>query len=372
MTAQQTAFFYDEKCFWHGTAGLFSLFLPVGRWVQPPAGAGLADSPESKRRILSLLQVSDLAPHLAFTSAPMATEDALRRVHPTAYLQKFKALSDAGGGEVGFVAPFGPGSYEIAAQGAGLAVQLVDDVITRRYQNGYALCRPGGHHCMPDQAMGFCLLANVPIAIEEARARHGIGKVAILDWDVHHGNGTQHIYYERDDTLVISLHQEGCFPPGYGGAADRGAGLGEGYNVNVPLLPGSGHEAYAYAMDRIVEPAIDRFRPELIVVSSGLDANGADPLARMLAHAGTYRLLTERTMALAEKHCGGRLALVHEGGYAESIVPFCGVAIMEALSGRASGVEDPTLAMFEAWQPNARHVALQRAMIDEMAALHGL
>lgn len=372
MRSLQTAFFYDEKCFWHGTAGLFSLFLPVGRWVQPPAAAGLADSPESKRRILSLLQVSELAPHLAFSTAPAAGFETLQRIHSRAYLEQFKALSDAGGGELGLVAPFGPGSYEIAAQGAGLAVQLVDDVIARRYQNGYALCRPGGHHCMPDQAMGFCLLANVPVAVEEARARHGLGKVAILDWDVHHGNGTQHIYYERDDTLVISLHQEGCFPPGYGGAQDRGAGRGEGCNMNIPLLPGSGHEAYAYAMKKMVAPAIRRFRPELIVVSSGLDANAADPLARMLAHSGTYRLLAKEIMELADELCDGRLALVHEGGYSETIVPFCGLAIMEALSGRSGGVEDPTLAMFEAWQPPARQVALQCQLIDEMASLHGL
>jgi len=369
MSDLKTAFYADEKCFWHGTAGLFSLFLPVGRWVQPPAGAGLADSPESKRRILSLLQVSDLAPQLAFPTAPLASEEALRRIHPAAYLDQFKALSDAGGGEVGVIAPFGPGSYEIARQATGLAITAVDDVLTRRYRNGYALCRPGGHHCLPDQAMGFCLLANVAIAVEEARARHGVGKVAILDWDVHHGNGTQHIFYERDDTLVISLHQEGCFPPGYSGASDRGTGRGLGYNLNIPLLPGSGHAAYLYAMERLVVPAIERFRPELIVVSSGLDANGADPLARMLAHSGTFRALTEQVMALAEAHCGGRLALVHEGGYAEAIVPFCGVAIMEALSGAASGVVDPSLALFEAWQPSLRQVALQQQLMDEMAVL---
>ena len=364
----KTAFFHDEKCLWHGTSGLFSLFLPVGRWVQPPAGAGLADSPESKRRILSLLQVSELADKLVFTSAPLATEEALLRVHPQSYLEKFKTMSDTSGGEIGVIAPFGPGSYEIAKQAAGLAVQVVDDVLTRHYQNGYALCRPGGHHCLPETPMGFCLLANVAIAVEEAIAKHGLERVAILDWDVHHGNGTQHIFYERDDVLTISVHQEGCFPPGYSGAADRGAGRGEGYNINVPLLPGSGHDAYLHAMQQIVTPALDRFRPELIVVSSGLDANGADPLARMLAHAGTFRAMTEHVMALADRHCDGRLALVHEGGYAEAIVPFCGVAIMEALSGERSGVEDPTLAMFEAWQPNERQVMLQRQLIDEMAA----
>lgn len=363
----RTAFLHDERCLWHGTAGLFSLFLPVGRWVQPPAGAGLADSPESKRRILSLLQVSSLAEVLEFGSAPTATEDDLLRIHAKAYLDEFKALSDAGGGELGFVAPFGPGSYEIAKLSAGLALHAVDGVITRRFRNAYALSRPGGHHCLRDRAMGFCLLSNVAVAVEAAIAKHQLGRVAIVDWDVHHGNGTQSMFYERDDVLFVSLHQEGCFPPGYGGAEDRGEGRGLGYNINVPLLPGSGHDAYLYAMDRIVVPAIDRFRPDLIVVSSGLDANGADPLARMLAHAGTFKEMSYRLLALADTHCEGRLAVVHEGGYAEAVVPFCGAAIMEALSGTDSDIVDPTREMFEAWQPNPRQRAFQRGLIDELA-----
>ncbi len=371
IAAMRTAFFHDERCLWHGNPGMFSLFLPVGGWVQPPAGAGLADSPESKRRILSLLQVSSLAEKIEFVGAQMADEQDLLRVHPRAYLDQFKSLSDAGGGDLGFIAPFGQGSYEIARRSAGLALQAVESVVTRRYKNAYALSRPGGHHCLPDKPMGFCLLANVAIAVEAAIARHGLQRVAILDWDVHHGNGTQTIFYERDDVLVISLHQEGCFPPGYSGAEDRGSGRGAGYNLNVPLLPGGGHDAYLYAMQRIVTPAIERFRPELIVVSSGLDANGVDPLARMLAHSGTFKALTLQTMALADRYCDGRLALVHEGGYAETCVPFCGHAVMEALCGEVSDVQDPMREILEAWQPSARFVALQRQLIDEMAAALG-
>ena len=363
-----TAFLHDEQCLWHGTAGLFSLFLPVGRWVQPPAGAGLADSPESKRRILSLLQVSSLASVLEFGGGRVATEEDLLRVHPRSYLDAFKALSDAGGGELGFVAPFGPGSYEIAKRSAGLAIEAVDGVMSGRWQNAYALSRPGGHHCLPDRAMGFCLLANVAIAVEAAIAAHGLGRVAIVDWDVHHGNGTQTIFEARDDVLFISLHQEGCFPPGYGGADDRGLGRGLGYNINIPLLPGSGHDAYVYAMDRIVLPALERFQPELIVVSSGLDANAADPLARMLATADTYRVMTQKLKDLARAHCGGRLALVHEGGYSEAVVPFCVVAVMEALSGHSSDVTDPTREMFQAWQPPARQCQFQRGLLDELAS----
>lgn len=369
---QPTAFFHDERCLWHSTAGQFALVLPVGGWVQPPAGAGLAESPESKRRAVSLLQVSGLAGRLDVRSAPAAGRTDLERVHPAAYLDRFAELSAAGGGELGPYAPFGPGSYDIARVSAGLAIAAVDGVVTGTFANAYAMSRPPGHHCLPDQPMGFCLLANIPVAIEAAKARHGLGRVVVLDWDVHHGNGTQAVYYERDDVLTISLHQEGCFPPGYSGADERGAGRGLGTNINVPLLPGGGHAAYQYAMQRIVVPAIERFAPDLIVVASGYDANGFDPLARMLLHSESYRALASQVKALAERHCDGRLVVVHEGGYAESYVPFCVHAVVETLANLRTEVQDPALDMFLAWQPNARFDALQRELIDEMAALHGL
>ena len=366
MTAK-TAFFHDERCLWHSTAGLFSLFLPVGGWVQPPAGAGLAESPETKRRIVSLLQVSSLAEKIPIVNAPMATEADLLRVHPQSYLSEFKTLSDGHGGELGPVAPFGPGSYDIAKVSAGLTIRAVDAVLRGEYGNAYVMSRPPGHHCLPDQPMGFCLLANIAIAVEAALANHDINRVAILDWDVHHGNGTQACFYDRDDVLTISMHQEGCFPPCYSGTGDRGEGKGQGYNINIPLNPGGGHDAYLYAMDKIVTPAIEKYQPDLIVVACGFDANAVDPLARMLAHSGTFKALTEKVKALAATHCDGNLVLVHEGGYAESCVPFCAHAVLEALAGEKSNVEDPTLEMFEAWQPNERVQALQREMLADLA-----
>ncbi|MGR8946960.1 MAG: class II histone deacetylase [Gammaproteobacteria bacterium] len=365
--AGKTAFFHDERCLWHSTAGLFSLFLPVGGWVQPPAGAGLAESPETKRRIVSLLQVSKLADQIAMAAAPSATNEDLLRIHPAAYLDEFKTLSDGNGGELGMVAPFGPGSFEIAKVSAGLTIGAVDHVLNGTYANAYVMSRPPGHHCLPHEPMGFCLLANIAIGVEAAFANHAIKRVAVLDWDVHHGNGTQACFYDRDDVLTISIHQEGCFPPGYSGAEERGVGAGEGFNINVPLLPGGGHDAYLYAMEKIVKPAIDDFSPDLIVVACGFDANAVDPLARMLAHSGTFAALTHKVKTLADQHCDGKLVLVHEGGYAESCVPFCAHAVLEELSGVQSDVVDPTLEMFEAWQPNRRVVDLQREMIDELA-----
>ncbi len=257
----KTGFFTDEKTFWH-IGGVQSLVLPVGGWVQPPSAAGFAESPDSKRRFLSLLQVSGLAAKLDMRSAAPASRADLLRIHPAGYLDEFKRISDTTGGNLGVGAPFGVGSYEIAALSAGLAMAAIDAVVSGGLKNAFSLSRPPGHHCLPDTPMGFCLLANIPVAIEAARAKHGVGRVAVVDWDVHHGNGTQTIYYEDPDTLTISLHQDRCFPPGYSGGEDRGAGKGEGTNINIPLLPGGGH---APIHDALAVASL--IRPEVITTS---------------------------------------------------------------------------------------------------------
>ncbi|KPA88141.1 class II histone deacetylase [Pseudomonas sp. RHF3.3-3] len=359
----KTAFFFDELSLWH-SAGLHALTLPVGGWVQPPSAAGHAESPETKRRLKNLMDVSGLTRQLAVRSAEPASDTDLLRVHPAHYLQRFQALSDAGGGSLGNDAPIGPGSFEIARLSAGLAIAAVEAVLLGEASNAYSLSRPPGHHCSADQAMGFCFFNNIAVAIETAKARHGLGKVAVLDWDVHHGNGTQAIYAERSDVLTISLHQEGCFPPGYSGAEDRGEGPAVGTNLNIPLLPGSGDDAYQYAMDTLVIPALERFEPELILVACGYDANAVDPLARMLLHSESFRLMTAKVRKVADRLCGGRLVLVHEGGYAEAYVPFCGLATLEALSGVRTAVVDPLLAFIRQQQPNSQMQAWQRQLLD--------
>ncbi len=366
----RTAFYHDEKCLWH-TTGEHALVMPVGGWVQPVASGGHAESAESKRRIVSLLSVSGLADAIDILSAPMADEADLARVHPCDYLTAFKAASDSGGGDLGDYAPFGRGGYEIARLSAGLGIRAVDDVVSGVRPNAYAMTRPPGHHCLPHRPMGFCLLANVAVAVETAIARHGLERVLVLDWDVHHGNGTQAVFEERPDVYTISIHQDRCFPPGYSGFDERGKGAGEGTNLNIPLLPGGGHDAYLYAYDRLIAPVIERFRPQLIVIASGLDANAADPLARMQATSVTFAALTARVMEAAGRHCGGKIVALHEGGYAEAVVPFCGLAIIETLAGVKTPVDDPFLPIFDAQQPNERFIAFQRGLIDEMAAVLG-
>ena len=274
-----TAFLTDERCFWHG-GGNYSLTLPVGGFVQP--GGGLPENPETKRRLKNLLDVSGLLGALDVSSAPAAARDDLLRVHPAAYLDAFKAASDAGGGELGLRTPFGNGGYEIAALSAGLAVAAVNTVLTGAATNAYALSRPPGHHCLPDWPNGFCLLANIAIAIRAAQAKGLARRIAVVDWDVHHGNGTEAIFLSDPSVLTLSIHQEWNYPLDTGAATVRGEGKGHGFNLNIPLPPGAGHESYLEVMERIVLPALARFRPEAIMVACGYDAAALDPLGRML------------------------------------------------------------------------------------------
>ncbi|MAK90312.1 MAG: class II histone deacetylase [Oleibacter sp.] len=371
MAEKKTAFFNDERCYWH-IGGNYIEMIPVGGWVQPAAGNGLAESPETKRRFRNLVDATGLLKQLDDRSAPSASMEDVLRIHPQSYVDTLKSLSDAGGGDFGDSAPIGPGSYEIALQSAGLACAAVEAVLDGEVENAYSLSRPPGHHCLPDRAIGFCVLANIAIAIERAKVTKGLGKVAVIDWDVHHGNGTQDIFYNRSDVLTISLHQDRCFPAGYSGEDDIGEGEGEGYNMNIPLQPGGGDEAYRYAFEQLVLPALDKFEPDLIIVASGYDANAVDPLARMQLHSETYRWMTQKVMDSAQRLCDGKVVIVHEGGYSEAYVPFCGLAIMETLSGIKTAAEDPLLGFIQAQQPAERWMKAQRQAIDQQKEKVGL
>ena len=363
-----TGFYCDERTFWHA-GGNYAFTLPLGGLVQPLAAGGLPESPETKRRLKNLMNVTGLTNELDVRSAPEATREALLRVHPERYLNVFKELSDDRGGELGDCAPFAKGGYELAALSAGLCVAAVDAVLTGQLTNAYSLSRPPGHHCLPDNPNGFCLMANIAIAIEAAKAKGLAGRVAVLDWDVHHGNGTEAIFYDRDDVLTISVHQEGNYPLDTGAVTDRGQGCGVGYNVNLPLPAGSGHTAYLHAIDRIATPAIKAFKPDIIIVACGYDASVIDPLSSTLATADTFRQMTQKIKDLAIKVCKGKLVLVHEGGYSEVYVPFCGHATIEALSGSAITAPDPFKRAFEIRQPNPRFDAFLISEVDRMAEM---
>lgn len=353
------ALLWDERLFWHG-GGNYAGMLPVGGLVQP--GAGLPEGPETKRRLLNLARVTGLAAELELRGAEAATEADLRRVHPAPYLDAFRALSDAGGGEMGPRAPFGPGGFGLAALSAGLAVEALASVLSGRARAAYALCRPPGHHCLPAAPMGFCLLANAAVAVEAALSAGLAGRVAVIDWDVHHGNGTEAIFYGRGDVLTVSVHQERNFPLDTGGFEARGEGDGEGCNLNVPLPAGTGHRGYLLAFERLVLPTVAAFRPDAVLVACGFDAGANDPLGRMLATAETFRAMTRMVMGL-----GVPVAMVHEGGYAETYVPFCGHAVLEELSGSAVRAPDPLGAAFAGRQPGAAFDRMVEGLVAEMA-----
>lgn len=363
----RSGFLSDERCFWHA-GGNYAGIFPVGDLVQPPAGSGLAESPETKRRLKNLVEVTRLTRDLVPLRAEPAMRDTLLRVHPANYLDAFKALSDAGGGEMGLRTPFGPGGYEVATLSAGLAVTAVAEVMAGRLDNAYALSRPPGHHCLPEWPNGFCLLANIAIAVREAQAAQPELRVAVLDWDVHHGNGTEAIFLEDASVLTVSLHQERNYPPETGAFSERGTGPGEGFNLNIPLPAGTGHRGYLAAMERLALPAIRAFAPDLIVVACGYDAAINDPLGRMLATAETFRTMTRQIKELAAELCDGRLVLVHEGGYSETYVPFCGHAVLEELSGSKIRAPGPQEALFAARQPGPAFDRFLDGLLDEMVA----
>ena len=362
-----TAFYWDEKCFWHG-GGNYAFTLPVGGLVQPLAG-GLPENPETKRRLKNLLDVTGLINDLQPKQAKPAHWDDLVRVHPASFLSRFKELSDGLGGELGLRTPFSHGGFEIASLSAGLAQSALCDVLMGRAQNAYALSRPPGHHCLPEFPNGFCLLNNIAIAIESAMAKGLSQRIAVVDWDVHHGNGTEAIFYDRDDVFTISLHQEHNYPMDTGDCEDRGAGAGFGANMNIPLPPGSGHNSYIEAFERLVIPALQAYEPDAIIVACGYDAAAVDPLSRTLATAETFRLMTQLIMETAQDLCDGRLTFVHEGGYSEVYVPFCGHAVLQELSQSAICAPDPMAQTLSLRQPSHRFDNFVSSLIGDMEDL---
>ena len=362
-----SGFYWDEKCFWFG-GGNYTFTQPVGGLVQPLASGGSPENPETKRRLKNLMDVTGLIKDLDNRSADEASIEDILRIHPKHYVDAFRAASDAGGGEIGMRTPFGAGGFEQAALSAGLAKRAVADVMAGTVSKAYALSRPPGHHCLPDFPNGFCLLANIAIAVEAARVSAPDLKVAILDWDVHHGNGSEAIYLARTDTLTISIHQDRNYPMDTGDADVTGK---DQSNVNIPLPPGGGHDTYRRVMDQIVGPALARFQPDLIVVACGYDAAAIDPLSRMLATAETFQMMTKRVKAWSEELCKGRLVLVHEGGYSEAYVPFCGHATIATLADSAIVADDPFAQTFALRQPQPAFQAFLDDQVDQLTKFHG-
>lgn len=331
-----TGLVWDQRFAWFDAG----LGVSPGVFFRPfPA----TDAPESKERIRELVVSSGLLEHLIDLEPRPARDEDLRRYHTGEYLDLLRDLSDGSGGDAGDQGYVPPGGFDIARLAVGACIEAVDAVLRDRVDNAYALVRPCGHHVTRDYGRGFGVLANLALAVLYGREAFGIGRVAVVDWDAHHGNGTQDAFYEDPSVLTISIHQDGLYPPDSGGLEETGAGPGKGLNLNLPLPAGSGHGAYIEAFERVVLPSLSRFEPDLIVVASGLDASAFDPLARMMCHSDTFREMALMMKAAADEHCGGRLVVCHEGGYSSRYAPFCGLAILEAFSGITTDIKDPSM-----------------------------
>ena len=276
----KTGFVHHEKYLWHDTRSA-ALYMPAVGYIEPEAHT---EGPESKRRFRNLLEVSGLLDQLKRVAPRPATEEEILRFHTRDYLDSIIARSADNGGDASSVggAPFSPGAYEIAALSAGGVIAAFEAVLKGDVNNAYALVRPPGHHALAHEGCGFCLFGNAVIAIKHAMAVHHVERVVTIDWDVHHGNGTESAFYNNPNVLTFSIHQDDNFPPGMGKMHQSGEGSGKGYNVNIPLPPGSGRGAYMAIMERVITPAVKAFKPNLIVIPCGFDANAYDPLGRMM------------------------------------------------------------------------------------------
>jgi acetoin utilization deacetylase AcuC-like enzyme len=262
--------------------------------------------------IRDLLQAEPIE-GLRFADGAVATREQIGRVHTAGYLDHIFAMRGGSAWLDVDTTAVSRGSVEAAEVAAGTAVAAVEAVVSGQAENAFALIRPPGHHAEPGRARGFCLFNNIAIAAAHARAQLGCSRVMIVDWDAHHGNGTQDIFWADPDVLFFDIHRAAPYYPGSGLLEDVGAGLGEGTTVNVPMPDGAGDVAYVKAFREILVPAADWFKPDLLLVSAGIDPHRLD-LALNLGYEG-FAAMTGILQEVADRHCGGRLAMVLEGGY---------------------------------------------------------
>jgi len=280
----------------------------------------------------------------------------LEAVHDAAHLQWLKGLCLGGGGLIGLDTVVGEGSFDVATRAAGAVSVAAQRAMSNR-ERSFCVVRPPGHHATRNKAMGFCLINNVAVAAYAARDA-GAQRVAVVDFDVHHGNGTQEIFYSDPSVLYLSVHQYPWYPGPSGALELTGAGPGEGANVNLPLPSGSTDGVYRECFERIVLPCVREFTPDIILVSAGFDAHSEDPLSSMEVSTEGFSAMTEGIVSVAEDVCEGRVVLCLEGGYHLQSLAESAVRSARALLGGQAASSEP--------QPVGR----QRRVVDDLVAFH--
>lgn len=296
-------------------------------------GFGHPECPERYEAVITGLEEAGLAGKMAPVPARDATRAELRRAHASHYLDLMEHDIKEGATELstGDTAVCGA-SWDVAVRAAGLAVSAVDEVMGGRMRNAFCAVRPPGHHATADRGMGFCIFNNIAVAARHAQKAHGIERVLIVDWDVHHGNGTQEIFYGDGSVLFFSTHQWPLYP-GTGRQSETGIGAGAGLTINCPLAAGSGRAMVLGAMRTHLEPAAERFRPELVLISAGFDSGMGDPLGGFLLRDEDFAEMTRLVMGIANKHASGRVVSLLEGGYGLRVLGSAVAAHVGELAG---------------------------------------
>jgi acetoin utilization deacetylase AcuC-like enzyme len=271
--------------------------------------------------------------------SPAADLAVLYEVHPPDYVESIERLAAQGGGSLDWDTVMSRDSYEAALHAAGGAVRLVELLLDGQASFAFSAHRPPGHHATRDRAMGFCLFSNVAVAAAFALRRRGLDRVMVLDWDVHHGNGTNDIFYATDQVLFVSIHQWPWYP-GSGAAEDLGSGDGRGYTVNLPVPSGTGDDVFCSLVDHVAVPLARQFKPQLVLISAGYDAHLGDPLGECTVTDQGYAAMT-RSMVRACATLGAPLGCVLEGGYALDALGRAVVATLEVLADPSSPSSDP-------------------------------
>ncbi|MCP4983740.1 MAG: hypothetical protein GY935_24950 [Gammaproteobacteria bacterium] len=345
--SDRLAVFFDACVFDHDTGqGFFearaSPYLPI-----------VETHPENDlraRNMYGVLQHGPIAEVLDWHQAEMAERVDLERFHSASYIDELESMADNESCRISATTVFGPGSYDICRMATGLAIAAASHVYTGKAAVAYALLRPPGHHAQPEMADGYCFFNNIGVAIEHLRAQ-GLKSAAVIDWDVHHGNGTQEGFYQDPDILTASLHMNhgawGATHPQSGDIDEAGKGAGLGKNINLPMPYGSGDTAYLRVFDEIIVPMVREHRPEVLFIANGQDANQFDPNGRQLLSMDGFYKLGKRARVLADECCDGKLVLVQEGGYAISYAAYCLHASLEGAIYREPSLPDPLVYMRE-------------------------
>ena len=306
-----------------------AIFYPLGHAAH--AQPGHPERPERVEAVRGALETAGIWEQAKQIEPIELSVEVLQAVHEPAFMERLEELSAQGLG-YDVETYLTKQSWPLALQAAGGAAATASAVWRREATTGFALSRPPGHHATRGAAMGFCLLNNVALAAEHLLQTEGARRLAILDLDVHHGNGTQDIFYERGEVLFICTHQSPLYP-GTGHLNERGRGDGEGATCNLPLPPYSGDAAFEAAWQGVAIPLLDRFQPEMLLVSFGFDAHWRDPLANLQVSAAGYGRQVAALKAWADEHCQGRIMLNLEGGYDLEAGAACGLAVTQALLG---------------------------------------